>query len=405
MKIRSNFFIILTAAILMLFSGCTAPELFIHGYKGENGKIKVAAVLPLSGTNRIMAEQMKEGLLLAEQDINSNSAYGRKRLEFRILDSKGTPEGTRAAMTEAKQWGASGIVAGYSSSEVSAILPYVATMQMPTVIPLATATEHTMFSPYIYRNSYTDFQQSEMLANYLVHWRQAKYLGIFIDETGDTSYQGNISRDVSQIIRNIGGAVTATMIVKKQPDERNITDMLKTDPEAILLTYGGKAAAETIKKLRRAGFTGIVCGADNWDNPALIDALDDFKVGECLYTAFFNDENTSAEYVRFKTAFRKRFYHNPGACETQSYDALRFLVIGLDNAETLPQFDKNWRKIRRYQGVAALYTMLPKGEIDRTIYINSIGVKRVGSKIKPFARLSHKLQYSKLKEYDMEYYQ
>ena len=405
MKQKSSFFLILTAIITTLICGCTAPELFIHGYNGENGKIKVAAILPLSGKNRIMAEQMKEGLLLAEQDINSNSISGRQRLQFRILDSKGTPEGTRTAMLEAARWGASGIVAGYSTAEVSSILPYVAKMQMPTVIPLATATEHTMFSPYIYRNSYTDFQQSEMLANYLLHWRQAKYLGIFIDETGDTNYQGNIARDVSQVMQGIGGSTTATMIIKNQPDTRQITDMLKSDPEAILLTYGGKAAAETIKKLRQSGFSGIICGADNWDNDELINALDNFKVGDCLYTAFFNDENNSAEYKNFKSSFRKRFYHNPGACETQSYDALKFLVIGLDNAETLPQFDKNWRKINRFQGVSALYTMQPKGEIDRTIYINSIGVKRVGSKIKPFARLSHKLQYSKLKEYDMKYYQ
>ena len=45
------------------------------------------------------------------------------------------------------------------------------------------------------------------------------------------------------------------------------------------------------------------------------------------------------------------------------------------------------------------------GTIVDTIYINSIGVKRVNDKIKPYARLSHKMQYSKLREYQPEYYQ
>lgn len=399
---------ILLLAILgaVILCGCTAPEFYLNGYRGEGVAVKVAAILPLSGTNRIYAEQMKFGLLMAEHEINANSASGRKKLLLRFFDSKGTAEGAYEAATGAAQWGASGVIAGYSSEEVSAIIPRTAKLQMPTVIPLATATEHTAVSPYIYRNSYTDFQQAEMLANYLLHWRQVRHLGIFIDKNAPLDYQNNISRDVSQHLQDIGGSITRVAMINEIPDKAAITEMLKSDPEAILLTYGEKNAAETIKKLRKSGFTGIICGADNWDSDELIEALDNFKVGDCLYTAFFTDENSTPEYRKFKSGFRKRFFHNPGACETQSYDALKFLMIGLENAETLPEFDRNWRKIRHYQGAAAFYTMRKKGEIDRTIYINSIGVKRVDKqKIKPYARLSHKLQYSKLREYRPEYYQ
>ena len=196
-----------------------------------------------------------------------------------------------------------------------------------------------------------------------------------------------------------------TRPVKERPDKGEIVEMLKSDPEAIMLTFGGKAAAQTIRDLREAGFTGIIFGADNWDDDELINGLDNFVVGDCLYTAFFCDDESVLEYRNFKKAFRERFFHVPGACETQSYDALKFLVVGLRNAETLPEFDLNWQKIKQYQGVSARYTMLPKGEIDRTIYINSIGVKRAGDKLKPYARLSRKMQYSKLREYRPEYYQ
>ena len=403
---KFKMFISAVAAVFFLLAGgCVAPELYIRNFQEGNPQIKVAAILPLSGSNRIFAEQMRKGLQLAEHDINSNSVSGKKQLQFRIFDSKGSVTGAAAALDEAARWGASGIIAGYSTDEVDPILHRSAQLRMPVVIPLATATEHTMVSPFVYRNSYTDFQQSAVLANFLYHWRQAKHLGIFIDENSNTNYQGNISRDVSQHMRDIGGSITRTMMIKAIPAQEEITAMLKTDPEAILLTYGGKNAAETIKLLRNSGFTGIVCGADNWDDAELISALDNFKVGDCLYTAFFSDENRNAEYLNFKTAFRKRFYYTPGACEAQSYDALKFMVIGLAGAETLPDFDRNWRTIKLYQGAAALYTMLPKGDIDRTVYINSIGLKRVGTKIKPYARLSHKMQHSKLKEYSQEYYQ
>ena len=42
--------------------------------------------------------------------------------------------------------------------------------------------------------------------------------------------------------------------------------------------------------------------------------------------------------------------------------------------------------------------MLKKGDIDRTVYLNSIGVYR-GKRLIPYARLSKKLQYSKIQDY------
>lgn len=397
-----------TAIVLffaLCFSGCVPQEYYLRAdMSAPDAQLKIAAILPLSGKNRPYAEQMAEGMMMAEYELNNNSNSGKRQLQLKIFDSKGSADGTMDAVEAAAKWGAVGIIAGYSTDEVSAIIPFAVKKQMPVIIPLATSNEHTEISPFIFRNSYTDLQQSEVLANYLYHWRQAKSLGIFLDESGDLIYKNNIARNVSQTFRDIGGNITATILSKKAPGKQEIITMLKTDPEAILLTCGGKEAGQMIRKLREAGFNGIICGADNWDNPELLEPLHNMKIGECLYTAFFNAESDAMEFRKFKQAFRKRFFHNPGACETQSYDAVKFAVVGFYKAETLLDFDRNWQTIRLHQGAAARYTMLPKGEIDRTIYINTIGVRRNGKYLEPFARFSHKLQYSRLKMYSADYY-
>ena len=389
----------------LVFSGCVSSRFYLSGSTGDDVPIKVAAILPLSGANRVFAEQMAEGLRMAEYELNNNSFSGRKNVRLKIFDSKGTAEGTAAAAAEAARWKAAGLVAGYNTGEVSAIIPYAEKYRMPVVIPLATSNRLSEASPFVYRNSYTDYQQADMLASFLLYWRQVKHIGIFIGGSGRDEYQSTIAREVASCFQNIGGAVTMTIPLEDRPEKNDIIEMLRSDPEAIMLTFGGKSAAQTIRELRNAGFTGIIFGADNWDDDELVNGLDNFKVGDCLYTAFFCDDETVPEYREFKKTFRKRFYHNPGACETQSYDALKFLVFSLRNAAHLPDFDRNWRKIRQYQGASARYTMLPKGDIDRTVYINSIGVKRVGDKLKPYSRLSRKIQYSKLREYSPEFYQ
>ena len=401
-KHRQHCIILLLLSIILFFSGCLSPEYFLSGKTGKNDVIRIAAVLPLTGKNRIVAEQMQEGLQMAAYDLNANSRNGRKAVTLRVFDSKGSTSGTAAALKEIKKWGAAGIIAGYDTREVTDIITQASGMRMPIVIPMPGSSSHSGMSPFVYRTGYTDRQQAEMLAAYLWYWRTAKHLGIFAGSGEDHSA---ITRDTAENFQSLGGWLTTVISINGEATDQDVTAMLKSDPEAILITFGGKAAAMLIRKLRKLGFTGIICGTDRWNSPELLEALDDFKVGDCLYTTYFTDDENIAEYRNFRTVFRKRFFHNPGGCETQSYDALKFLVMSLRDTSTLTGFDRNWRKIRRYQGAAALYTMLPKGEIDRTIYINTIGVRRNGQKIEPYPRFSRKLQYSKLQEYKPEYYQ
>ena len=174
-----------------------------------------------------------------------------------------------------------------------------------------------------------------------------------------------------------------------------------TEPQFILITSRGKRAAQLVKQLRDAGFYGIICGPDSWDDAEFIASLNGIDPGECIFTALFNDRNNSPEFTAFKREFRRRFYHYPGACEAQSYDALIFLGIALNRVDNLWDFDRNWRQIVNFPGVAATYTMLKNGGIDRTIYLKSLGVDRTGGVLRPYARISKEMQYSKLRDYQV----
>ena len=392
-------------AAAFLCAGCVPEEYFLRIDQEAKTPVRIAAVIPLSGKNKIYAEQMMAGMVFAVEQINAQNGVNGRNLQFKVFDSTGTPVGAVAAMEDAAKWGASGIIAGYDSDEVSAAISRSGELRLPTVIPLATSDQHTDLSPFIYRNSYTDTQQSEMLMSYLYHWRKARTIGIFID-TRNALYSQNLARSCAQAFQDCGGSVVSTVQLQgKNIPDKIIQDMVMADVDAVVIPADGKRAAEILKKLRNAGFHGIIAGTDTWDDIDFISSLDDFNPGECVFTAFFSDENSSAEYIRFKSAFRKRFYYNPGACETQSYDALKFLVIGLSTAETLPDFDKNWRTIRNHQGAAATYTMLKKGKIDRTIYLNTVGIDKVNGKFRPYSRLSRKIQYSKLEEYKESFYE
>ncbi len=394
---------LLLLPLFVMLTGCVPAELKLRQMPTENpsAPVVVAAFLPLSGTNKMYAEQMQEGLLAAESRINKVTKVSGRRIKVEFFDTAGTAAGTREALLKAEKANAVAAIAGYGTEEVSMLIPHAARLRMPMVIPMATSDYHLQSNPFVYRNCFSDTQQMETLAAYLYFWRKLTDGAIITDRTNDEEYTRGIARNFTQSVSDLGGSIYINLPIDANTpmSEDQLRSVLMTDPEFIMVAAQGKRAAEFIKQLRKGGFTGVICGPDSWDDIDLTDSLAGSDPGECIYTAFFSNENSSTEYKEFRDDFRKRFFHYPSACETQSYDALIFLAIALDNAGDLFDFDRQWRTIRNYHGAAARYTMLPKGNIDRTIYLKSFGVEKSGKSLRPYSRLSRSLQYSRIKDY------
>lgn len=398
---RKIFPILLLLAVIC-FAGCMPAEWMLRDLPEDpSAPLVVAAMLPLSGENRVYAEQMREGLMAAESVINSRRGVSNRQLKVEFFDTCGTSAGTLAAIEKVQQSNAVAAVAGYGTEEVNMIIAHADRLHMPMVIPMATSDYHVQSSPFVYRNCFSDTQQMEALAAYLIYWRNVNIAAVITDCEDDEEYARGISRNFTQAMQDSGGRVTLNVTIPETATlkEEQLRSILMTEPQVVMVSAGNKRAAQWVKELREAGFRGVICGPDSWDDREFIAALEGSEPGECIFTAFFYEDNDLPEYLSFRKSFRKRFYHYPSACETQSYDALIFLCIGLNNVDNILDFDRNWRTIRNYRGAAAVYTMLPKGGIDRTIYLKSIGVNRAGDKKVPYSRLSRKLQYSKLQDY------
>jgi len=304
---------------LFMISGCVPAEFRLRELP-ENPAVPVtvAALLPLTGSNRIYAEQMREGLLCAEDRVNDTGGISGRQLKLEILDTSGTPEGTRDALAAAAKAGASGIIAGYDTEEVSMIIAHASRMRTPMVIPLATSNHHLQTSPFVYRNCFSDTQQMEVLANYLLYWRQRSRGAIITDQHNDDDYTRGISRSFAMAAKDIHIFITTEMTIA-QDEELTIGQLqsiLMTDPGFIMVSARCQRSAKLIKQIRQAGFTGIICGPDSWDDPDLCNALTGSDPGDCVFTSFFSEENKSVEYQDFSKKFNERFFHIPGACET-----------------------------------------------------------------------------------------
>ncbi len=383
---------------IFLLAGChTGPELRIDPELKTRAPVRLAIIAPLTGENSVYGQQMVRGAEMAVDEFNHGRGINGRPVKLIIVDSNQKSDPVGFAVHE----GAVALVAGYNTSEVGTLLDPATRAGLPTVIPLSTADNQTGSNPFIFRTVYTDSQQAEAIAGYLWYWRQLLRISVMIDMAPGAEYERNNGRDVAEAFRNLGGRVVDTVEYHADDFSGAVKKLLSGNPQAIMVPAPGRRTGKIIKALREAGYNGIICGPDSWDDADLLEELDHYeKLGDCVFVSFFSDSNPIYEAKKFRVDFLQKHNYEPGPCETQTYDATKMLAIALNGAYTLGDFEKNWQHFCNYFGVAAIYTMLPHGGIDRTMFIKTAVVNKGPY---PTFKLILRFQYSKLAGYRNDY--
>jgi branched-chain amino acid transport system substrate-binding protein len=387
-------YLTLFCGIILFFCGCVEHTQNIPVKK--NGPVLIGALLPLTGADKIRGERMLSGLQYAEYELNSQRGINNRNVKLLVFDSEA--EGAYNAYLAAVKSGVSGIICGNTGDELPNVFAPAEQYNIPTVIARDTADSNVNANASIFRSIYTDKQQSESLAAYLWYWRQMQRICVLMDNSPEAVSERNNARAVAESFRDLGGTVTDTPVYRENNFSKAVNEALITGPQAIIVSARGKRAAAILAELRQKGYKGAICGTDGWDTPEFFKSLMVKDPGDCVYISRFTPSETSEEFKDFSAGFRRRHFHEPGDLETISYDAFKLLSIGLGRAETLRDFRKNWQSIRNHFGCGATYTMLKRGKVDRTMYINAIEPAKENG-IGCQGRLLRSFMHSKLATY------
>ena len=399
-----NFFVVCLAVAALLLAGCVPAGEMLRFNPESYDALRIGVVLPLSGPQAEYGKKMLNGARFAADELNNHRGHFGRPVELVVFDTASTGDGAAQAFQSAVSAGVVGVVGGYSTVEAQGITPLAKVHRVPLVIPMATGDDDVIGgNSFVFRAVFTDKQQSEMIAGYMKYYRNIKRIVVTVSADPGDIYSRNVARDVADSFRKLGGEVSSFMEISPASPEKALGESVAYAPDAILLPFEGKLAARYYKILREAGYNGLICGPDSWDDPVFFKTLQGIKSpGNSFYTAFYSDEASHIEFKNFRENFRKKRYYFPGSCEIQTFDAVNMLLAGFgNNGNTLRKFNRNWTALRKYTGAAAVYTMLPKNRIDRTIYINRIGTApEDGRRLVP--RNIAGLQYSRLQDYAMD---
>lgn len=102
--------------------------------------VKVGVILPLTGSQAAFGEALKDGYLIALDEINAKGGVLGKKLELDFYDDQSKPDQAVQGVSKlADQDGVPVILGSFSSESTKAMIPAIVQRQIPLIIPAANA--------------------------------------------------------------------------------------------------------------------------------------------------------------------------------------------------------------------------------------------------------------------------
>ena len=216
-------------------------------------RILIGQSTPLSGANRALGEDIRDGALAYFKKLNDAGGVNGRKIELMTLDdandTKRSGENTQKLIEE------SGVFAlfGYASATLSRpALPHVEKRKVPFLSPFTGADPMRVFHKYVYnmRASYAD--ELEKIVDHYSLFGITRFSIVHYDDVVGRENYAAVERALMK--RNLAPVSVASFKDRRNPNiAGGVTSVLAANPEVVILTTLYKASADFIRGAKKAG--------------------------------------------------------------------------------------------------------------------------------------------------------
>jgi branched-chain amino acid transport system substrate-binding protein len=196
--------------------------------------VKIGIVVPLTGSQAAFGEALKNGYLIALDEINAKGGVLGKKLELDFYDDQSKPEQAVQGVSKlVDQDHVPALLGSFSSESTMAMIPAVTQHQVPLIIPIALADNLLdSKSPWVFRVGASSADYARATVAFLKENGSPKTLGIVYE---NTNFGQSSMKAMSSAAQGAGIKVVAVEPYEaKSPDYRAVLQRVKrANPEVI----------------------------------------------------------------------------------------------------------------------------------------------------------------------------
>jgi len=336
----------------VFWCGCSLSQDQQQELKNKKKTIKIAIILPASGTADSQAEEERRAIELAVRDVNSRSRSA--IIETVYTDSGANPsEAAFVADNLLHKENVSAFIT--SSTPISqGVLP-IAAKNKKLIAMLSPEPKIQTMSPHAFRLYVSIAEEAEQLLEYFTKTGKGKKVVILYLNRGD------IINEVSHYL--VPGFMHNGIKVlyyepyeSEEKDLKSRIDRLKrSGATSVMILGSGSEALPILQELSQQKLLGrieVLCGGGFLSSNTVPDALTEGIIVASPQYVFQKNEKTTA----FEENFAKAYGHPPSLYAACAYDATNIFAEGLmqgliekqGNADTVSFLITN----HKYSGIA-----------------------------------------------------
>lgn len=296
------------------------------------GEVLVGCAHALSGPIAIYGEPIRNGIMLAAQQINDQKLLGDATLAIVCEDTAGDKaQAINAFQKLINQDKVVAILGPTLSNSAFAADPVAQEAKIPVLGSSNTAVGITDMGDYVFRDS---LPESDVIPNTIrVTKDKLGYDKVAVMYGNDDQFTKSGYDVFAQALADNGVEVVATETFAKGDTDfsAQLTKIAALEPQALIVSALAEEAANIMIQARQLGLDVPIIGGNGFNSPKLAEIAGPAAEGAISGSAW-NISNPAPENTAFVEAYRAAYNGDPDQFAAQAYTAAWLMATAIKNA-------------------------------------------------------------------------
>lgn len=325
------------AVILIIIAVAAIAGIYLlkeRNRQTEGKPFVVGVINPTTGPFAAYGTPVRDGILLAVDEVNAAGGVSGRKLEVAMEDDGGDPKNSVNAFTKLATVSKVPVVIGPLSSGCSmATAPLAEQYKVVQISTLAGTIDLTKAGDFVFRIYPSSEVGSRYITKQAIERFKAKRIAVFYpnNAVGVTS-----RKFIAEIVKAAGAEIVADEAFKDGDREfrTQLTKISQAKPDVILCSAYYEEGAQILVQAKELGLNAPILGEDGWFGPIAAIARDALPNLYFANVAFGPEYTDNAEMQRFIAAFEKRFGRKPNSAAATGYAAVQVVRSVVTNGGT-----------------------------------------------------------------------
>lgn len=332
---------------------------------GKGDEVLVGVAWPFDENQ----DGMKEGLLLAQEEINAKGVAG-KHIRLEMEDDRLDHETSRSLAIKFAQDPRMSATIGYYDDKFA--VRASAIFEESRLLHIVAGANNTYMTTHGFRYLVRAVPSNDIIGHRLALLAAGRGFHNFAIVAEDGPFGEDLAYQTSDGLDSVDARVVyrSSYVAKKVEFRDTVDEIKEVAPDAILFLGLERESAKFIRTARSMGLQTPIIGT--FSNTPVMHSIAGSTLEGVMFCEFYNEDSPTPENQDFVARFRRRFGREPGPYAAQGYDSLRILAKAIEITGNSNPLDMAYaiRAMNKWEGANGPYEFSSTGELEnRDIYL------------------------------------